>query len=163
MARITYRKTRRGETITMRADKGEDLRGVIEGMANPVEPAKPSIADLERAFQKARRAEAKAIEALPEKPTKAQSDRCWALAAETNSAREALTKARDERDRAKEAAITAETVTDEQIRELARTALTASQHSDCAAALAPGLGRTEARKAARGRCADLIKARAAKP
>lgn len=34
MARITYRKTRKGETITMRADKGEDLRGVL-GMKDP--------------------------------------------------------------------------------------------------------------------------------
>lgn len=99
MARITYRKTRKGETITMRADKGEDLRNVVAEMAKP--SAKPAdIAALERAFQKARRAEAKAIEALPEKPTKAQSDRCWALAAETNAARDTLTKALDERDRA---------------------------------------------------------------
>lgn len=60
--------------------------------------AKPSIAALERAFQKARRAESKAIDALPEKPTKAQADHCWALAAETNAAREALSKALDERD-----------------------------------------------------------------
>lgn len=38
MARITYRKTRKGETITMHADKGEDLRGVVEAMATPAKP-----------------------------------------------------------------------------------------------------------------------------
>lgn len=57
--------------------------------------ADKTVAALKRAFEKARRAEAKAIEVLPEKPTKAQADRCWALAAETNAAREALSKALD--------------------------------------------------------------------
>jgi len=54
-----------------------------------------TIAQLERAYLKAHRAETKAVEALPEKPTKAQADRCWALADATNAARAALTAARD--------------------------------------------------------------------
>lgn len=35
MVRITYRKTRRGETIDIRADKGDDLRNVVKEMAKP--------------------------------------------------------------------------------------------------------------------------------
>lgn len=58
--------------------------------------ADKTIAALQRAFDKAQRAESKAINALPEKPTKEQSDRCWALAAETNAARDALSKALDD-------------------------------------------------------------------
>lgn len=92
MARITYRKTRKGETITMRADKGEDLRGVVEQMAKPVQP---TLIELERAYLKAHREEQKAVAALPENPPKAMTDRCWALAEATNKAREALTYARD--------------------------------------------------------------------
>lgn len=38
MARITYRKTRKGETIEMRAGKGEDLRDVIAEMAKSSAP-----------------------------------------------------------------------------------------------------------------------------
>lgn len=38
MARITYRKTRKGETIDIRADKGEDLRGVVAAMAKSPRP-----------------------------------------------------------------------------------------------------------------------------
>jgi hypothetical protein len=53
------------------------------------------IKKLERAFLKASRVESAAISALPEKPTKAQADRCWSLADETNKARAALTAALD--------------------------------------------------------------------
>lgn len=42
MARITYRKTRKGETITMYADKGEDLRGVVAETAKPVDAKPPT-------------------------------------------------------------------------------------------------------------------------
>jgi hypothetical protein len=59
------------------------------------------IAKLERAFLKAQREESRAIEALPEKPTKAQADRCWALAAATNVARDALTAALNAREAGK--------------------------------------------------------------
>ena len=45
MARITYRKTRRGETIDIRADKGEDLRNVVKAIAKPVSDAQPLTAD----------------------------------------------------------------------------------------------------------------------
>jgi len=58
-----------------------------------------TIAQLERAYLKAHREEQKAIAALPEKPSKAMTDRCWALADATNRAREALTAARDEEQR----------------------------------------------------------------
>jgi hypothetical protein len=33
--KVTYRKTRKGETIDIRADKGEDLRGIVEAMGKP--------------------------------------------------------------------------------------------------------------------------------
>ncbi len=71
--------------------------------------------------------------------------------------------------------LTADTITDEQIRELARTALTASQHKDCTIAL---LGRSRLalvgraleirrptkrdRSAARARCAEILNARGIK-
>ncbi len=42
MARITIRKTRKGTTITMRADKGEDLRNVIKEMAAPITTVRQS-------------------------------------------------------------------------------------------------------------------------
>lgn len=58
-------------------------------------PEPPTIAQLERAYLKAHRAEQKAVAALPENPPKAMTDRCWALAEATNRAREALTAARD--------------------------------------------------------------------
>lgn len=58
-------------------------------------PTTAEIRKLERAFDKARRAENKAIDALPESPTKAQADRCWKLADATNAARKALSEARD--------------------------------------------------------------------
>lgn len=54
-----------------------------------------AIAKLERAFQTARKNENRAIDALGERPTKAQTDRCWALASKTNAARIALGAARD--------------------------------------------------------------------
>jgi hypothetical protein len=53
------------------------------------------IAKLERAYLKAHRAEMVAVNALPERATKAQTDRCWALADAANEARRALTEARD--------------------------------------------------------------------
>jgi len=56
----------------------------------------PTIAQLERAYLKAYRAEQKAVAALPENPPKAMTDRCWALADATNKAREALAAARDQ-------------------------------------------------------------------
>lgn len=73
--------------------------------------------------------------------------------------------------------ITADTITDDQIRALARTALTASQHRDCEIALrarremlttiAGQLARyyptTKERRAARARCAAILNARAVKP
>lgn len=43
MARITYRKTRKGETITMRADKGEDLRSVVAEMAKPATKSRAQV------------------------------------------------------------------------------------------------------------------------
>lgn len=69
--------------------------------------------------------------------------------------------------------LTADTITDAQIRELARTALTASQHKDCTLALRARremltlIGRrlertyptTRQRKAARARCAEILNAR----
>jgi len=58
-------------------------------------PTKAELAKLERAFLKAYRAELKAVDALTERATKAQTDRCWALADATNKARSALTAARD--------------------------------------------------------------------
>ena len=45
MARITYRKTRKGETIDIRADKGEDLRNVIAAMAGPAALTADTITD----------------------------------------------------------------------------------------------------------------------
>lgn len=72
--------------------------------------------------------------------------------------------------------LTAHTVTDGQIRELARTALTASQHKDCelavgarremlttiAGKLAMRYPTTKERRAARARCAASINAREGK-
>lgn len=55
---------------------------------------KATIAELEKAFDAARKAENAAIDALPERATKKQTDRCWALADATNAARKALTAAR---------------------------------------------------------------------
>lgn len=68
--------------------------------------------------------------------------------------------------------LTADTITDGQIRELARGALTAAQHKDCSVALSGRrrlvlVGRTlelrrptaRERRAARARCAELINAR----
>jgi hypothetical protein len=97
MASITYRKTRKGETITMRADKGEDLRNVLGPLATK------SIAQLEREYRRCLAAEHRAIEAVPETPprhtptptAKAAADRAWAAAAKTNAARAALQAARD--------------------------------------------------------------------
>lgn len=57
-------------------------------------PTKQEIRKLERAYLKAHNAEMKAVAALPEKATKAQTDRCWALADAANKARTALTTAR---------------------------------------------------------------------
>lgn len=45
MARITYRKTRKGATITLTAAKGEDLRGVVEALAKPIERVHALTAD----------------------------------------------------------------------------------------------------------------------
>lgn len=59
-----------------------------------------AIAKLERAYLKAHRAEMRAVDALGDKPSKTQTDRCWALAAAANVARAAWTAALD----AKEAA-----------------------------------------------------------
>jgi|HubBroStandDraft_5_1064220.scaffolds.fasta_scaffold88974_2 hypothetical protein len=56
---------------------------------------KTELTKLERAFRKAFRAELNAVDALPERATKAQTDRCWALADATNKARAALAAARD--------------------------------------------------------------------
>lgn len=50
---------------------------------------------LEAAYLRAHRAEMSAVDALPENATKAQTDRCWALAAKSNAARAALTAALD--------------------------------------------------------------------
>lgn len=58
-------------------------------------PTNAEIAKLERAFLKAFRAELKAVDALTDRATKVQTDRCWALADATNKARAALTAARD--------------------------------------------------------------------
>lgn len=59
--------------------------------ANPT----PTIAELEAAFEAARKAEDKAINALPERATEKQFSRCWELAQATNVARLALTTARE--------------------------------------------------------------------
>jgi hypothetical protein len=54
-----------------------------------------AIRKLEAAYLRAHRAEMKAVDALPESATKAQTDRCWALAAKANAARAALSAALD--------------------------------------------------------------------
>lgn len=62
---------------------------------------KPTIAQLQCAYDKARAAELRAIEAVPETPPRQQptsraklaADRAWAAAAKTNEARAALTAA----------------------------------------------------------------------
>lgn len=45
---------------------------------------------LHREYLKAHRAEMKAVDALGDKPTRAQLDRCWALADVANKARESF-------------------------------------------------------------------------
>jgi hypothetical protein len=57
--------------------------------------------------------------------------------------------------------LTADTITDEQIRELykERADLSPDEHRATVAALAPGLGREDARRAARAHCAEILNAR----
>lgn len=50
----------------------------------------PTEKQLELAYRRASAAESAAIAALPEPATKAQTDRCWALAEATNAAMRAL-------------------------------------------------------------------------
>lgn len=54
-----------------------------------------TIAELEREYERAFKAELKAVDALPERATRKQTDRCWELAAATNRALRALQAARD--------------------------------------------------------------------
>lgn len=63
---------------------------------NKAPVTKAKIAKLERAYMAAHKAEMQAVDALTDKSTKAQQDRCWDLAAAANKARNALTAARAE-------------------------------------------------------------------